>query len=58
MSCEDDCGYCGKCAEDLQQERQNEELSKRWGHDQDNKPVYSNSGDDYAEWTEELYKTL
>lgn len=57
MSCEDDCGYCGKCAEDLQWERENEELCKRWGHDQDNKPVYAEVAD-CVELAEELYKTL
>ena len=57
MSCEDDCGYCGKCVEDLQWERENEELCKRWGHDQDSKSVYAEVAD-CVEWTEELYKTL
>jgi len=37
MACEDECGYCGKCQEDLEWERENEEMCKRLGHDQDNK---------------------
>lgn len=57
MACEDDCGYCGKCAEDLEWERQIHELSERWGHDKDNKPIYAESADS-VEWAEELYKTL
>lgn len=43
MSCKDDCGMCGRCAEDLKWETENDELSKRLGHDQDTIPIYSDT---------------